>query len=92
MWETNPWSHVKAKKTIMFFVQNMQSLSSCGRRRRRRRRSNPSLFLSHGGTKKNNNEPSFFSFTWKQSIFLSRLGKQVLCFIMWQAKTKKKKK
>jgi hypothetical protein len=42
--------------------------------------------------KKNNNESSLLSFTWKQSIFFFHLGKQILCFIMWQAKIMKKKK
>ncbi len=41
---------------------------------------------------KNNNGPSFFSFTWKKFISFFHLGKQILCFIMWQTKIMKKTK
>jgi len=47
-WETNPWSHVKAKEAIISFMKKLQSSSSCGRRRR----SNPSLSLSWWNQKK----------------------------------------
>jgi len=66
MWETNPWSHVKAKRNYHVFHAKPAILVLMWKKKNKQSISlSPSLFLSHGGTKKHNNGPSLFSFTWK---------------------------